>query len=68
MSYWQLGVSFLLGTAVGAGVLLYYMQYRTKKQLAAMGEQMEGLMDDGFDVDMDAPADGGNGDQAGTDL
>lgn len=39
------GAGFALGAVAGVGGVVLYFQYRTRKQLEAMEEQMGGLMD-----------------------
>lgn len=45
MAYWQLGAAFVAGVVVGAGGLLYYMRYRTMKQMQQMQDQLGGMLD-----------------------
>ncbi len=50
MAYWQLAAAFIAGAVAGAAGFLLYMQYRTRKQMQQMQEQMGDLM--GGDIPM----------------
>lgn len=41
----QIGAGFAAGVVVGAGGLLYYMRYRTMKQMRQMQDQLGGMLD-----------------------
>lgn len=68
MAILELVAGFVAGVIVGAGGFMLYMQYRTRKQMQQMGEQMEQLMGGGLegpapgdgdmDLDLDMDADG----------
>lgn len=58
MSLVELAGGFLAGMVVGAGVLLIYIRWKIGRQMGAMQDEMENLMDmtsEVQDMDWDEP-------------